>query len=214
MSTEKKRVYNSESRVAQAQETRKRILSSARNLFTSQGFEKTTIDRLAELAYVSTPTIYSLFKSKEGILRELMHAILFGPQYKLLVDKALSLADPKETLKMAASITRAIYDAEKSEMVFIRGASAISPELRKLETEGERQRYERQEFVVLRLEKASLLPIGMDVTQARDILWTLTSRELYRMLVTVRRWNSDDYEQWLSRTLLQTLIITPVATGN
>jgi AcrR family transcriptional regulator len=206
MSTKKK--YHSEIRQAQAAATRRRILAAARRLFSSRGFEKTTVDEVAVGAEVSTPTIYMHFKSKEGVLRELVNEVLFGPDYRSLVDKSASSKDPREALRIAAHISRTIHDAEKSEIGLVRGASALSPELRDLELEGERLRYERQRLVVARLEKARLLPRGMGIVQARDILWSLTSREVYRMLVIERGWSSDEYQKWLAQTLLQILVGT------
>jgi AcrR family transcriptional regulator len=202
----RKRKYNSESRHSQAELTKKRILSAAKRLFSTKGFDKTTIDAVAILAKVSSPTVYTLFKSKEGLMRELLNAILFGPQYESLVEKTLTLKNPIESLKNAPSIARMIHDAEKSEMGLIRGVAALSPRLKKMEVEQERHRYERQETTVRRLEKENALLPGIDGSRARDILWTLTSREVYRMLVIERGWSPDDYEAWLRRTLLQTLV--------
>lgn len=201
-----KRKYNSESRIAGAELTKKRILASAKRLFSGKGFEQTTIDAIAVAAKVSAPTVYALFKSKEGIMRELLNSVLFGQPYQALVDKTMTLKNPIESLKNAPSIARMIHDSEKSEMGLIRGVSALSPQLKKIEAEQERQRYERQENTIVRLDKEKALLPGIDIGRARDILWTLTSREVYRMLVIERGWSSDEYESWLRRTLLQTLI--------
>ncbi len=65
MSTTKKRVYNSASRLAQSQKTKNRILSSAKKLFESTGFDKITIEEIAHRAQVSAATIYSIFSIKE-----------------------------------------------------------------------------------------------------------------------------------------------------
>jgi len=43
------------------------IISNARNLFAENGFDRTTIDAIAELSGVSKMTIYSHFKSKEEL---------------------------------------------------------------------------------------------------------------------------------------------------
>ena len=43
-------------------------------------------------------------------------------------------------------------------------------------------------------------------TEARDILWSLTCRELYRLLVSERKWTADHYERWLG-TLLPTALL-------
>jgi AcrR family transcriptional regulator len=198
--------YNSEVRRAQSELTRQRILASAKRLFSSKGYERTTIEKVARTANVSAPTVYSLFKSKEGILRELAHSIRFGDQYQLLSRKVRALEDPIKTLKMAAAIARTIRDAEESEMGFLYGGSALFPALKKLVGEREQQRFEFQEYMVHRLQENNLLPHGMTYVQAREILWTLTGQEIYRKLVIERGWSSNAYEKWLRRTLLQSLV--------
>jgi AcrR family transcriptional regulator len=203
---ETKRKYNSESRCAQAVVTRRVILVAARRLFASQGFDKTTIGSIAAAAHVSAPTVYALFKSKEGILRELINEAVFNDRYKSLVDETASSHDPPQALRIAAHIARMVHDAQESEIGLIRGASVISPELRALVLGEEDVRYKRQQFVILILQKEGLLVDTLSTAHARDILWSLTSREIYRMLVVEKGWTSDEYEEWLSRTLLQTLV--------
>src|ERR1700719_1103137 len=87
MSNIKKRIYDSEKRLAQAAETRNRILVSARRLFQLDGFESVTIEKLAQVSKVSMPTIYALFQSKLGVLRVLMEEALPTDQRKVLVEK-------------------------------------------------------------------------------------------------------------------------------
>ena len=87
MSEVKKRPYNSTARNTQASQTRVRILNSARNLFESEGFEYVTIEKIAQGANVSIPTVYSLFQSKLGVLRALMDDALLPDQFKALVEE-------------------------------------------------------------------------------------------------------------------------------
>jgi len=46
---------------------RRQILTAAENIFLAQGFEKTSMDLVAEQAEVSKPTVYSHFSSKEEL---------------------------------------------------------------------------------------------------------------------------------------------------
>lgn len=43
------------------------IISTAQRLFAESGFERTTIDAIAEMSGVTKMTIYSHFKSKEEL---------------------------------------------------------------------------------------------------------------------------------------------------
>ena len=66
MSTD--RSYSSALRNTQALETRRRIRTAARRLFSEQGFTSTTIAEIAAAAGVSAATVYAAFESKAGIV--------------------------------------------------------------------------------------------------------------------------------------------------
>ncbi len=206
MSKTKKRSYKSEARSAQAAQTKERILKAAKNFFELEGFESATIEKIAQLANVSIPTVYSLFQSKRGILRALIDEVLPKDQFEALVEKSIEAATPEDRLRYSAKIARQIYDAEREQMDVFRGASVLSPEFKELEKEREMRRYDRQEVTIMAMVKENSLAEGLSVDKARDILWTFTGRDLYRMLVIERGWTSDGYEKWLAELLANILI--------
>jgi AcrR family transcriptional regulator len=209
MSTIKKRAYHSEARQAQSQETKKRILVSAKKLFESKGFERITIREIAHSAKVSAPSIYSLFQSKRGILSALMDEALSPEKYQALVDQVKVEKSPRKRLEIAARIARQLYDAEKTQLNLFRGASILDPEFKKLEIERERRRYARQEETVKATAKKKAFVKSLPLAKVRDILWAFTGRDLYRMLVLERGWSSDEYEKWLAELLIKTLLARP-----
>jgi AcrR family transcriptional regulator len=206
MSKPKKRTYHSENRNAQAAQTRSRILVSARQLFQSEGFEGVTIEKLAQAAEVSSPTIYSLFQSKRGVLFALMEEALPAEQIDALVEEAKQEKSPKKRITYGAKIARKVYDAERAEMDIFRSASVLAPEFKEVEKEKELRRYLRQEETVKTLMEGKSILKELSLSQARDILWALTGRDMYRMLVVERGWTSDEYEEWLGQLLIKSLI--------
>lgn len=46
----------------------------------------------------------------------------------------------------------------------------------------------------------------LNARTARDILWTLTGSDVYRMLVRERGWSSQKYQDWLADTLVRSLL--------
>jgi AcrR family transcriptional regulator len=206
MSNNKKRVYNSESRLAQAAETRNRILAAARRLFQLEGFESVTIEKLALVSEVSMPTIYAVFQSKLGIVRALMEEALPSQQREALVQKSMQEKSAKKRLAIAAKIARQMYEAERAQMEIFQGASVLAPEFRKLEEERERRRYQRLEETLKIMEKEKSLAQGLTLSQAHDILWAFTGRDIYRMFVMERGWTSERYEKWLAQLLINTLL--------
>ncbi len=113
---------------------------------------------------------------------------------------------PKKRVNITAKLTRSIYDSEKELMDILRGASVVAPEFKKLEQEREKRRYERQGEYVKKMVEENLLAQGLTLQKARDILWTLTGRDMYRMFVIERNWSSDEYEKWLTQLLIQSLL--------
>lgn len=206
MKQEKKRTYRSETRDAQAANTRLHILRAAKELFQSEGFDQVTIQSLALAAEVSMPTIYALFKSKRGVLQALIDEALPSEQRAELVDFSMQEKSPEKRLSITAKLSRQIYDAEREVMDFLRGAAVVAPELKELEQERENRRYERQEEYVKKMMKEKVLAQGLTLQKAREILWTLTGRDLYRMLVIEKKWTSDEYETWLSELLVKSLL--------
>ena len=72
--------------------------------------------------------------------------------------------------------------------------------------EREERRYFRQKEFVETLMKDGALLKALTLVEARDILWTFTGRDIYRMLVVERGWSSDRYEKWLAELLATSLL--------
>lgn len=166
-----------------------------------------TIAAIAQRAEVSAQSVYAIFKSKTGILSELLDQSTFGADYEDAVRRALSASDPETRLRRAAPIARQIHDAQSATFDLLRGAGVVAPELARLEQQRERIRYERQEKMIISLRKARRLRSGLDHSTARDIFWMLTGRDVYRLLVRERGWSSQKYQDWLADTLVHSLLI-------
>lgn len=201
-----KRSYQSKQRTEAAAATRARVLKAAKSLFTRRGIDAVTIADVARAAKVSASTVYSLFKSKEGVLRALMEGTLFGGRYRTALARLDGISDPVEQLSLTAAIARAIHESESVELGLMRGASAFSPELRKLERSFEEMRFEMQRERIERLYAAGRAKAGLELEKARRLLWMYTSRDIFRLLVQESGWSPDEYEAWLARTLLDALV--------
>lgn len=208
MSTPKKRPYNSTSRRKQSEDTKNRITTAAKVLFESKGFEQVTIEDIAKTAQVSIPTVYAIFQSKKGIMLALLDASLSLDRFEALVELVKYESCPRKRLELTASIARQIYQAEAAELGSIRGAAILDPVFKELETLQEKRRYERQKTTVESMAKGLAFGKDCDLYKIRDILWALTGRDLYRMLVIERHWTPDEYEAWLANVLIQNLLIT------
>ena len=206
MSRSGKRQYDSELRNQAADATRRRVLQAAKALFVRHGIDGVTIAQIAEKAGVAGSTVYAIYKSKEGVLRGLLRGALFGPRFEEAQAKLAGVTDPVRLIRLSAHIARAIYEGESAELGLMRGASAYSPALRKLEQEFETIRFEMQEERIRLLFAQSRQRGGLGLEEARRLLWMYTSRDIYRMLVQEGGWTPDQYQQWLSDTLVNALV--------
>jgi len=202
----KKRPYKSLVRKRQAVDTRRRIIEAARQLLQRAGYDGMTVEAIAQRAQVSAQSVYALFKSKAGILTELLDQSTFGDEYEEAVRQAMSASDPETRLRLAARIARQIHEPLSAAFDLLRGAGVVAPELAKLEQQRERLRYERQERMIISLRDAKRLRLGLNHQTARDIFWMLTGRDVYRMLVRERRWSPQKYQDWLADTLVRSLL--------
>jgi AcrR family transcriptional regulator len=206
MPTQPRRHYVSAQRQESADATRARVLDAARALFSEKGLDKVTIAEIARTARVAGSTVYALFASKAGILRALMQATLFGPAFQAAQETLAGVDDPVRLVELTAGVARAIYQAESAELGVLRGAAAFSADLRETEAEFEDIRRRMQKDRLDRLFAAGLARRDLGLAEAQQVMWMLTSRDIYRMLVHDGGWSPDQYQAWLARTLVESLV--------
>jgi AcrR family transcriptional regulator len=202
----KKRPYHSRVRQRQAEETRQRILAATRELFASRGYASTTLEAIAEIAEISPKTVAAVFRSKRGILAELINPNAFSGQVQQLLDELRATAKPSQRVSLVAQITRQVYEPLVLEFELLRTAYAVAPELGDLAREIEMRRRQNQAQLIAYLHEQQVLRHGLLFEEAIDILWALTSYDLYRMLVVEQGWPPERYETWLAQLLIQNLL--------
>ncbi len=202
----KMRQYSSPRRDQMAEVTRTRVVDAAKILFGRHGIDRVKIAEIGAKAGVATSTVYALFKSKDGILQAIMRSTLFGDRFQAAQQVMEGVADAATQVALTAQVARAIYENESSELGLMRGASAFSPSLRKIEAEFESMRFDMQSERIRLLFAQSKAKAGLDPTKARRIMWMYTSRDVYRMLVTDGGWSPEEYQVWLTVALVDALV--------
>jgi len=206
MAVNKKRTYNSTSRQQQASETRTKIVSAAEKLLLKYGFNKMTFEAIANESGSAVPTVYANFASKADLVKAVIDHARFGEKYQQALETTLKATNPCDQLRNASRIAASIYSTEAHLLSILQSADALSPELGQFAAELETHRFESQKFVIQRLADADLLRSDLDFEKARDIMWTLTSRDIFRSLVNVRKWTVEQYQDWLADTLVSSLV--------
>jgi AcrR family transcriptional regulator len=190
----------------QALETRRRILRAARELFEYQGYAITTLEAIAELADVSPKTIAAVFGSKHALLAQVINPDAFSLRFQQLLEKLRATQDPVRRLSLVAEITRQAYEPLVSSLELLRTAEALTPDLAELAQQVEARRRQNQARLIAALHDQGVLCPDLSVEEATDVLWTLTSYEVYRLLVVKQRWEPVRYETWLVQLLIEQLL--------
>ncbi|MFX4262000.1 TetR/AcrR family transcriptional regulator [Pelotomaculum propionicicum] len=101
------------------EETRKKIISTAVDLFNKQGFEETTVEQIAEAADVAKGTIFNHFPVKEAIVLAHVQTKLreAGPE---IVRKVEALPDTRDRLAALFSLTNEWFQNSLNEDVIKR----------------------------------------------------------------------------------------------
>jgi AcrR family transcriptional regulator len=170
----------------------------------NEGFADMTVRSIADKAKVSAPTVYAIFGSKTGLISQIIGAATTDMGRAKPMRQAFEVKDPGARLRALAKTSRQNYEPIKSDLdVLLGGAGIVAPDLAKATQEQETRRYEALESIADYLRKTGRLHAHLNRTTARDVLWCLTGRELYRMLVHERRWKPAQYEKWLGNTLIE-----------
>lgn len=201
-----KRTYHSPTRQRQAEARRRHILDAARRLFAERGYAGTTLDAIAADAGVSPKTVVAVFSSKRNILAEVLNPTRFGSSHAEVIEQLRATSDPRARLAQVARLTRDVYTASVTEFELLRGAGAIAPELAEVSAMVDQRRRKQQAKVIGFLRQQGALRADRTKQDATDEVWTLTSFELYRLLVLQSGWTPARYEEWLSELLAERLL--------
>lgn|SRR5215469_4372415 len=205
-STSTRRQYHSPARRRQAEQTRARILAAARDLYRSEGYAHTTIEAIASSAQVSAKTVEAAFGSKRGILTALVDPLTSAGPPRDLVDRIRATDDAGRRLELVAELSRRTFEASAPEFELLRGAAAVAPEIAAAAEQIESRRRDNQARLTGYLRERRCLREDLTPGEATDVLWALTSYDLYRTLVAQRGWPADRYQGWLGETLVASLL--------
>ena len=210
--TDKRRGYHSPRRQQQAEATRRQMLEAARRLFAAQGYVSTTLPAIARAAGVSAPTVTATFGTKLAILDALIRVEVRGDEAPTPLaarprwQELLRELDPVCQLMLTAASLRHIHERTTDLFEIVRGAATAEPEIAALRRSLNDQRFEDKRLLAQSLESKHALCPGLTVAQATDMLWTLGSADVCRMLVVDRRGSPTKYEQGLASALVHSLL--------
>nr|WP_042184974.1 TetR/AcrR family transcriptional regulator [Kibdelosporangium sp. MJ126-NF4]CEL16423.1 Transcriptional regulator, TetR family [Kibdelosporangium sp. MJ126-NF4]CTQ90375.1 Transcriptional regulator, TetR family [Kibdelosporangium sp. MJ126-NF4] len=182
--------------------TLRTILTAARTLFAENGYARTSIRAIAAHAGVAPQTLYAHFGSKAGVLTGLVDLLDDEAGILDLLEQTADVTDPEQLLGVFARITRQVRERCGDIVTILRSGAAVSPDIAATQAEGQRRHRLGAEMFLERIRSTGR-PV---VPRAVDIVVALTSVDVHDSLVVDAGWSYDDYENWLTDTLVTTLL--------
>ncbi len=215
----KRRPYTSLLRAEQAASTRLRILDAARALFTDRGYPATTLGQVGHEAGVAADTVLHIFGSKKGLLSAVLDVAIGGDDAPIpVLDREAPQAMRRETDQRLQIAMFAAGMTEQLERIrplddILRSAAAVDPDARALREDlqlDQRRRAMRQ--IATWISANGELKNDISIDMAADIIWTLTSPDVHRLLRQDCQWTPQQYQAWLHDGLEGSLLPAPVRT--
>jgi hypothetical protein len=88
----------------------------------------------------------------------------------------------------------------------LRVAAKTEPEIAELVQRLLRERLVNMNMVAKQVAGNGPLREGLNRAQAAELLWSITSPELYLLFIRDRSWTDEQYTQWLADTLIRLLL--------
>ena len=161
---------------------RKRIVDAARRLFYEKGYERTTLDDIAERLEVTKQFIYSYYKNKTELLHEISQQCIgecLKTQSRILASK---LSIPDKLTRIAEEVAQVIINYQAHTIIYLREEMNLDPEIARTIRE------ERNEFDhrTMKLLKEGMRSGAFQVVDER-----ITARCIGGMLVWCALWYRD-----------------------
>lgn len=188
------------------------MVDAARELFLERGYGSTTMEAISDRADVPPATVYRLFSSKHGILKALVDVGIVGDDEEIPmaerpeVRSLLASEDPRAQLAGFVAITVQVNQRVGPLYAVLVSAAGTDPDAAAQLDELTRQRQQGQRAIARSLARRGALRPDLRERDAADLVHALLSPELYRLLVTERRWSAGRYTTWLEQTLAQQLL--------
>jgi AcrR family transcriptional regulator len=207
------RKYSSAVREEQAARTRARILDAAGELFVERGYARTTVQDVADRAGVARDTVHAIFGGKARVLTALIDVRLVPDGSVANITQtpaALAIKDeldPRRQIELFATWITQVSTQLRPVFEILRTASAVEPEMAAVFSEMERVRMKNMQTYARWF--AARGPLRVSTQRAGEIIWTLASPDVARMLCDELGWTQPQHARWLADTLTRTLLPEP-----
>jgi AcrR family transcriptional regulator len=207
-----RRTYDSPRRQEQARLTRRAVLDAARELFLEQGYAKTTVAAVAGQAAVSVETVYKAFGNKAGLVKAVFDVAVVGDDdpvpmlQREFVRQNAAEPDPRRKLAGYGEHLVAVGARTAAILLVVRDAAATDAGAAGVWEQLQAERLAGMTAFAQHLAEGGHLRSGVSADEARDVLWTYNSVELWHLLVEQRGWVPERFGTWVGHQLIAALL--------
>lgn len=194
-----------------AEETQRVIVEAASRLFLEQGYNATSIGRIADEAGVAVQTIYNAVGSKRDLLSRVLDSAAAGersptPVVQFMREQAESEPDPRRIIGQLVEFWSAALPRTAPVFRILREAAAGDPEIAALERGRNAQRLRNYRQAAQLLADRGALRRGMTIDSAAAAIFAIGHPETYRSLVLDGDWSAKRWASWVQATLEASLL--------
>jgi AcrR family transcriptional regulator len=206
-----RRGYISAARTEKAQQTRKRVIEAASQLFVQQGYATTTMRGIATAAGVSLPTVELLFGTKAQLLHVVIDVAIAGDDEPVPVLSrawAVDAQSARNVTDFLSAVAQVVCEAQgRSAGVVLAAyeAARSDPDIQVLIADRESQRQRTAGWIVDGVTARAPLRPGLERVGAIDIVWMLMDPVVFSRLTRHRGWSSDRYARWFADSVSRLL---------
>ena len=205
------RRYRSDLRKEQAEQTRQRIVAAAADLFTAEGYARTTLAKIAAAAGVSAETVAG-HGPKAALMIAAMEYVSFGVSGE---ENILNVEMGRRFLEFDNRDAAMDYMVSTHTDMHERGAGLAQALISAAASDAELDRYLGALFAGVTLQGRRLLTVTQDRGWLRDDVpfdelvatcVVLSGVETYLRMTGRDGWSVPRYRAWLRRTLTDALL--------
>lgn len=189
-----------------AADTRRDILSAARQLFADRGYAATSIIDIAEKADVAVQTIYSRLGSKRGIVLALLELIEDDARVAETVAAIPAAATPEQALRAGIHVMRGFPEHAGDIIYSLLAAAVVEPDVAAVIELGQHRHRDGARAIIDRIAALGGLRQDLPRAEAVALLAALTWNPVWAELVDVHGLSWDEAEDRLTDTLGRTLL--------
>jgi len=182
-----------------------RILDAALTLITRKGDAKVTMAQIAKAARVSRQAVYLHFADRAALMvavaRHLDERLGLPSDIQQMIDAPTGTAMLETGVSIQARRNPAVWAVARA----LDAVRRTDPAAERAWQDRLNSRLEGCRAIVGRLQEEGSLRRDLAPSIAADLLWTITSLRTWEDLVLARGWSPQQYQQQITRLLLETL---------